>query len=216
VIHGKIKSIRDRSASTKRKGAASEELPSKTARLEPADCPHLKVIDQNKDIFKKVLDNLSEYKGTDSILCAAIMELSIGMNSMNDILGVLMAERLIPGNSPEPVVRVNVEDDCQGASSLPPPPPSRFTFNQSNPGNNPRRTLQQAPLGDQDTWAKAVGRRQQRQDNSSRYQARDQSVDQSNMAPKNNGKTSQENPFNKAVKDAERSILIFTSGRPPS
>jgi hypothetical protein len=210
VIHGKIKSIRDRSASTKRKGASNEELPSKSARLEPAECPHLKVIDQNKDIFKKVLDNLSEYKGADSILCAAIMELSIGMNGMNDILGVLMAERLIPGNSPDPIVPVvNVEEECLGASSLPPPPPSRFNFNQSNPGNNPRRTLQQAPLGDQDTWAKAVGRKQQRQDNSSRLQARDQSVDQSNKAPKDNGKTSQENSFNKAVKDAERSILIF-------
>ncbi|MFN9905377.1 MAG: hypothetical protein ACK56F_04530, partial [bacterium] len=89
--------------------------------METADCPHLKVIDQNKGIFKKVLENLSDYKGEDPVLCAAIRDLSIGMNGLNDILGVLMAERLIPGNSPDPVVSVTIEDECLGAASLPPP-----------------------------------------------------------------------------------------------
>jgi hypothetical protein len=174
--------------------------------LETADCPHLKVIDQNKGIFKKVLDNLSDYKGEEPVLCAAIRDLSIGMNGLNDILGVLMAERLIPGNSPEPVVSVTIEDECLGAASLPPPIPSRFPFNQ---GNNSRKPLQQAPLGDQDTWAKAVGRKQQRQENISKITVRDQSEDQSNTNLRENGKNNPENTFIKAVKDAERSILIF-------
>jgi hypothetical protein len=41
--------------------------------------------------------------GEDPVLCAAIRDLSIGMNGMNDILGVLMAdpaENVHPGKIP--------------------------------------------------------------------------------------------------------------------
>jgi hypothetical protein len=115
-IQGKIKQIRDRSASTKRKGCENSAIPAKSARLEPADCPHLKVIDENKSVFKKVLDSLSDYSGKDQVICDAIRDLSIGMNGINDILGVLMAERLIPGESPE-IIELSSQDGPRRRSS---------------------------------------------------------------------------------------------------
>ena len=54
------KHIRERSSSMKRKGSSQESAPQKTARLEADECPHLKVIDQNKETFKKVLERLTQ------------------------------------------------------------------------------------------------------------------------------------------------------------
>jgi hypothetical protein len=211
IIQGKLKQIRDRSVSTKRKGCEHNDNPSKTARLEPTDCPHLKVIDQNKTVFKKVLDNLSDYSGTDPVLCDAIRDLSIGMNGMNDILGILMAERLIPGESPE-IVEISSVDDSMGATCL---PPSRFPFNSGKDSNNSRKPLNQAPLGDHNSWATVAGRKPQRKEQLSRDQSNNKygrgrsASRQYFLNEDNNGKNSQDNAFTKAVKDAERSILIF-------
>jgi hypothetical protein len=158
-IQGKIKQIRDRSVSTKRKGCENSVIPAKSARLEPADCPHLKVIDENKSVFKKVLDSLSDYSGKDQVICDAIRDLSIGMNGINDILGVLMAERLIPGESPD-IIGLSSQDGPQGATCL---PPTQFPFPSGKDKPNPRMTLQQPPLGDHNTWAKVTGRQQRKE-----------------------------------------------------
>jgi hypothetical protein len=207
VLHGKLKEIRDRSASTKRKGCDNNENPSKAARLESTECPHLKVIDQNKSIFKKVLDSLSDYAGENPVLCDAIRDLSIGMNGINDILGVLMAERLIPGESPEIIVSTN-SDSSQGATCL---PPTKFPFNSGKDVNNSRRHLNQAPLGDHNSWATVAGRKQQRtgRDQSNGQHGRGRSASQHHHPGHGNERVSQDNTFNKAVKDAERSILVF-------
>jgi hypothetical protein len=206
VIQGKLKQFRDRSASTKRKGTSCGELPPKAARLEISECPHLKVIDQNKAIFKKVLDSLTDYSGENPLFCDAIRDLSLGMNGINDILGVLMAERLIPGESPEILEENNAVEGLQGATGL---IHSSFPFPQGKDGGNHRKHLQQAPLGDHDTWAKAVGRKQLRRDHISTENTRDQSVGQSSNHDRGALRTSQADPFTKAVKDAERSILVF-------
>jgi hypothetical protein len=79
-------------------------VPQKTARIEAEECPHLKVIDQNKEIFKKVLEKLADYSGNEPIICDSVRDLTVGFNGINEILGVLLAERLFPGSSPDPVV----------------------------------------------------------------------------------------------------------------
>jgi hypothetical protein len=203
-IQGKIKQIRDRSASTKRKGCDNSVNHAKSARLEPAECPHLKVIDQNKSVFKKVLDSLSNYSGKDQVICDAVRDLSIGMNGINDILGVLMAERLIPGESPE-IIDSSSKDGPQGATCL---PPTQFPFPSGKEKTNPRMTLQQPPLGDHNMWAKVTGR-QQRKEQLQNQNGRDRSTSRQYRSENDNGKTAQENSFIKAVKDAERSILLF-------
>ena len=113
AIQGKLP--RDRSNSIKRKNSSEDLSNPKSARL-TMDCPHLKVIDENKSVFKKVLDSLSDYSGKDQVICDAIRDLSIGMNGINDILGVLMAERLIPGESPE-IIELSSQDGPRRRSS---------------------------------------------------------------------------------------------------
>jgi hypothetical protein len=120
LLQGKIKQIRERSSSIKRKGSSQESAPQKTARLEADECPHLKVIDQNKETFKKVLERLSDYTGNEPKLCDSIRDLSLGLNGINEILGVLLTERLFPGSSPEPVVIDDTSNKQQGSSAAPP------------------------------------------------------------------------------------------------
>jgi hypothetical protein len=62
----------------------------------------LKVIEQNKHIFKKVLDSLTDHSSSDPVVGEAVRNLTIGLNGINDILGSLLAEKLFPGPSPGP------------------------------------------------------------------------------------------------------------------
>jgi hypothetical protein len=104
LLHGKIKHLRERSSSVKRKGSSQDSVPTKSARIEVDECPHLKVIDQNKEIFGKVLAKLADYSGNEPLLCDSVRDLTVGFNGLNEILGVLLAERLFPGSSPDLVV----------------------------------------------------------------------------------------------------------------
>jgi len=144
----------------KRKGSSQESAPQKTARLEADECPHLKVIDQNKETFKKVLERLSDYTGNEPKLCDSIRDLSLGLNGINEILGVLLAERLFPGSSPEPVVIDDTSNKQQGSSVA---PPTEFPFPPAHSQVNPRKPLNQPPLGDTGTWATAVRHGNKRQ-----------------------------------------------------
>ena len=126
------------------------------------------------------------------------------MNGINDILGVLMAERLIPGESPE-IIELSSQDGPQGATCL---PPTQFPFPSGKDKPNPRMTLQQPPLGDHNTWAKVTGR-QQRKEQLQNQHGRERSTSRQFRPENENGRTAQENSFVKSVKDAERSILLF-------
>jgi hypothetical protein len=123
------------------------------------------------------------------------------MNSINDILGVVMAERLIPGNSPE----VTVVETVTGGGSQ-----TNFPF---PPANNSRKPLNQPPLGNTESWSTAVSR-QTKKAQQVRKQGSNPPLQQN--APQGQGQQSSqdgtkiiESPFSKAVKEAERSLLIF-------
>jgi len=115
-----------------------------------------------------------------------------------------MAERLIPGESPE-IIDLSSQDGPQGATCL---PPTQFPFQSGKEKSNPRMTLQQPPLGDHNTWAKVTGR-QQRKEQLQNQHGRERSTSRQHRSENENGRTAQENSFVKSVKDAERSILLF-------
>jgi hypothetical protein len=98
AVQGKFP--RDRSNSKKRKNSTENLTNTKSARIS-TECPHLKVIDENKSMLARTLESISDYKGNDPTLADGIRNLSICMNNINEILGVVMAERLVPGSSPE-------------------------------------------------------------------------------------------------------------------
>ncbi len=190
--------MRERSSSIKRKGSSQESGPTKSARIEVDECPHLKVIDQNKEIFGKVLAKLADYSGNDPVLCDSIRELTVGFNGINEIMGVLLAERLFPGSP-------NV------------PPASEFTFPPTQNKVNSRKPLNQPPLGETGSWVTAVKHGNKKQVN----QSSKQSQWFEDTVPENrNGKKqpTKDELFVKAVKDAERSILVFNLdlGQQPS
>jgi hypothetical protein len=131
----------------KRKGSAHESAPQKSARIESEECPHLKVIDQNKEIFKKVLEKLADYSGNEPILCDSIRDITVGFNGINEILGVLLAERLFLGSSPDPVV---IDNTASTAQETPSAPPTEFLFPPEPNQVNARKPLNQPP------WASLV------------------------------------------------------------
>jgi len=160
ILQGRIKHIRERSSSTKRKGSDHNSVPQKTARIEAEECPHLKVIDQNKEIFKKVLEKLADYSGNEPIICDSVRDLTVGFNGINEILGVLLAERLFPGPSPDPVVIVDTASTAQETTSA---QHTEFVFPPKQKQVNPRKPLNQPPLGETGTWATAVRHGKQKQ-----------------------------------------------------
>jgi hypothetical protein len=189
---------RDRSNSVKRKNSTEISADAKSPRMDAAECPHLKVINETKGTISKVLDSMSGYKGNDPVLANNIYVLASCMNSFNDILGTVMAERLIPGKSPD---AISGDDDCEVVSE----PCSSFLF---PPPVNSRKPLKQQPLGNTETWATAVSR------NTKRAQQVKKTQDSQPETPAPRGQQGSaagihENPFNKAVKEAERSLLIF-------
>jgi hypothetical protein len=143
LLHGKIKHLRERSNSVKRKGSSQESAPTKSAQIEVDECPHLKVIDQNKEIFGKVLAKLADYSGNEPVLCDSIRDITVGFNGINEILGVLLAERLFPGSSPDLVVIDNPPNQTsQGQSAT---QSSEFTFPPTQNKVNTRKPLNQPP-----------------------------------------------------------------------
>jgi hypothetical protein len=150
AVQGKLP--RDRSNSVKRKNSSENNSNPKSARIS-TECPHLKAIDENTSMLKRTLDIISDYKGNEPVLAEGIRNLSICMNSINEIMGVVMAERLIPGSSPE----VHIFEETLSASQ-----PSQTNqvsqFSFSSSAANSRKPLKQKPLGDSDSWATAVSR----------------------------------------------------------
>jgi len=198
-----------------RKGSSQERGPTKSARIEVDECPHLKVIDQNKEIFGKVLAKLADYSGTDPVLCDSIRELTVGFNGINEIMGVLLAERLFPGTSPDLVVIDNTPNPTSHGPNV--PPASEFTFPPTQNKVNTRKPLNQAPLGETGSWVTAVKHGNKKQVNQNTRQS--QWFEDPETENRNGKKQpTKDEIFVKAVKDAERSILVFNLdlGQQPS
>jgi hypothetical protein len=191
AIRGKFP--RDRSNSMKRKNSAEDNNSAKAAKVD-MECPHLKVIDENKAMLSRTIDSIADYKGNDPILAEGIRNLSICMNNINEILGVVMAERLVPGPSPEVQFCKEVSGENQN---------SKFQYPSAAEQN--RKPLKQKPLGDTETWATAVSRNTKRTQQSQGHH--DNNPGKSDQAA--TGNPSNEDPFIKAVKEAERSLLVF-------
>jgi hypothetical protein len=196
---GKQQLIRDRSNSTKRKNSVEDSSNAKSPRLDAAECPHLKVINETKGMLSKVLNCMTEYSGNDPVLANNIYALASCMNSFNDILGTVMAERLIPGKSPDACPG---DEECEEVSEQ----SSTFLF---PPPNNSRKPLKQQPLGNTETWATAVSRNTKKLQQVKK--AQNNQPETPTVPRDKSGIASgiQENPFNKSVKEAERSLLIF-------
>ncbi len=198
------KKTRDRSNSTKRKNSAEDNSNAKSARIEVSECPHLKTLNDNSKMISKVLESLADHTGTDPIVTGCVKSLAITMNSINDVLGVVMAERLIPGSSPEVTV-------CETIITIPDGESTNFPFPPQV--NNSRKPLKQKPLGDSETWATAVSRQTKRQ-NQSKNQNLPPKNSQTNsnsglIDPQRRNTGNTESPLVKAVKEAERSLLVF-------
>jgi hypothetical protein len=121
------------------------------------------------------------------------------MSSFNDILGPVMAERLIPGKSPD---EISGDEDCEEVSE------QRSTFLFPPPVIS-RKPLKQQPLGNTESWATAVSRNTKRSQQVKKTHVNQPETPALPKEKNNSNSGTPENPFNKAVKEAERSLLIF-------
>jgi hypothetical protein len=110
-----------------------------------------------------------------------------------------MAERLIPGKIPD---ACSDDDDCEEVSE----PCSNFLF---PPPTNSRKPLRQQPLGNTESWATAVSRNTKRSQQVNKNQDTQPETPSAPRGQHGPASGNQESAFNKAVKEAERSLPIF-------
>jgi hypothetical protein len=94
------KFTRDRSESTKRKNSNEGNNLSKSARLEEPDCLLLRTVHENNLMYESIMDNLNETVSLDHTISSVLKALTKGMKDSNEILGILLAERLEKKSEP--------------------------------------------------------------------------------------------------------------------
>jgi len=138
----------------------------------------------------------------------------MGLIATNEVLNSLLAERLVGGKSSDsPFLSCN-EDDHSDVEEI--RTETRFVF---PPAAQSRAPLKQTPLGGDGSWAAAVGKHAKRHTQKIRKEQEQAGNNNStgdsaenHWRSRNSGPgtgNNSENPFSKAVKEAERSILVF-------
>ncbi len=130
-------------------------------------------------------------------------------------MGVLLAERLFPGSSPDLVVIDNSPNP--NPQGQPTSQSSEFTFPPTQNKVNQRKPLNQPPLGETSVWITAVkqGNKKKPAQNSKQSDWCEDLEEDSRVGKK---QPTKDEIFVKSVKDAERSILVFNLdlGQQPS
>jgi hypothetical protein len=191
------KFTRDRSESTKRKNSNEGNNLSKSARLEEPDCLLLRTVHENNLMYENIMDDLNETLSLDHTVSSVLKALTKGMKDSNEILGILLAERL--ENKSEPAcekVSPVMDDDC-------------FPVLVTEPKNNGRqKPLQQAPLGGEN-WSTVITKKGKRKNNNNGNTGNTGSKAMDTEVQITNVVTDEKSAFNSAIKEAERSLLIF-------
>jgi len=152
-------------------------------------------------MYEKIMDDLCETVDLDHSVSTVLRALTKGMKDSNDILGILLSERLVQ----------NKQENCQSSGTVSNnviddecfPPIS------SQPANNTGRMkpLNQAPLGG-GSWSTVTSKKGKKTGNNNLTGQNSQQ----NSQQSSNTNNSEANPlsaFNAAIKEAERSLLIF-------
>jgi hypothetical protein len=185
------KFTRDRSESTKRKNSNEGNNNSKSARLEEPDCLLLRTVHENNLMYESIMDDLTETVDLDHTVSSVLKALTKGMKDSNEILGILLAERLEKRlEPPQNKVSIEIEDDC-------------FPVLDTKQNNNGRqKPLKQAPLGGEN-WSTVVNKKGKKSNNNTGNNTK------STETPTANVVDEEKSAFNSAIKEAERSLLIF-------
>ncbi len=192
-----ITNIRQRTESQKRKPSTEGNNTSKSARIEEPDCALLRTVHENNLMYEKIMDDLCETFDLDHNVSTVLRALTKGMKDSNDILGILLSERLVQNkaektNPSGTVSNIILDDDCF---------PSISTQHSNNSGR--MKPLNQAPLGGE-FWATVTNKKGKKNTNSNQN---NQASHQNSNA--SNGESNPHSAFNAAIKEAERSLLIF-------
>ncbi len=138
------------------------------------------------------MDDLSETVSLDHTVSSVLKALTKGMKDSNEILGILLAERLEnkTEQAKEKVSPVIIDDDC-------------FPVLEPQQKNNGRqKPLKQAPLGG-DSWSTVVNKKGKKLNNTTGNKVTENDVQVTNVV------SDEKSAFNPAIREAERSLLIF-------
>ncbi len=189
--------FRQLTESQKRKPSTEGNNNSKSARIEEPDCALLRTVHENNQMYEKIMDDLCETVDLDHSISSVLRALTKGMKDSNDILGILLSERLVQNKQENchpsgTVSNITIDDDC-------------FPHISSQTANNSGRMkpLNQAPLGD-GSWATVTNKKGKGIANNNHTS---QNTQQSTTT--NNSESNTLSAFNAAIKEAERSLLIF-------
>ncbi len=202
---GSNPNFRQRTESQKRKPSAEGNNNSKSARIEEPDCALLRTVHENNKMYERIMDDLCETFDLDHNVSSVLRAPTKGMKDSNDILGILLSERLVQNkqensNQSGTVSNITIDDDCF-------PPIS----NQPSNNSGRMRPLNQAPLGE-GSWSTVINKRGKKATNNNQSnQTSNQSSNQSSLqsSTTNKGEPNPPSAFDAEIKEAERSLLIF-------
>jgi hypothetical protein len=145
-------------------------------------------------MYESIMDDLSETVSLDHTVSSVLKALTKGMKDSNEILGILLAERLEnrTEQAKEKVSPVIIDDDCFPV--LEPQP--------NNNNNGRQKPLKQAPLGG-DSWSTVINKKGKKLNNITDSKAMENDVQVTKVV------NDEKSAFNAAIKEAERSLLIF-------
>ncbi len=181
----------------------------KKARIELSHVknPLLAAMQENSAMLEQVANELLDATGSDPVLVSIASRLCTGMSSQNNVLLTIINEGM-------KVNVVNTPADGKVDKIGPPVPPkpsqngANLQVNQSKA--NSRKPLKQTPLGNSaGTWNEVTSKRNQKDHQNNGKDNRTHRTDSETVDEPPSAAATAADTFNHAVREAERSVVIF-------
>jgi hypothetical protein len=176
--------------------------------MEGENSKNLATIQENLTLLEQVSNDILDATASDPVLVSIVSRLCTGITVQNNVITALLSQKCTPpimsaGNAAE---IVNPDNDCAAESARAPNPGSGV----NEAALNKRKPLKQTPLGNSTgEWTKVSNSKETKK---SKQQATEQpsgSSLQQSQPPLSKVSNTGEDPFITAVREAERSVVIY-------
>jgi hypothetical protein len=176
--------------------------------MEGENSKNLATIQENLTLLEQVSNDILDATASDPVLVSIVSRLCTGITVQNNVITALLSQKCTPpimsaGNAAE---IANPDTDCAAESARAPNPGSGV----NEAALNKRKPLKQTPLGNSTgEWTKVSNSKETKK---SKQQATEQpsgSSLQQSQPPLSKVSNTGEDPFITAVREAERSVVIY-------
>ncbi len=202
---------RDRSLSFKRKNpevspnsAANYGNKNKNPRIETnTGNPLVTALQENLTVLEQVSNDILDAASSDPVMVSIVTRLCTTISCQNNVLSTMLANsnagnpaKKGPPTAPKPTVSSGTSEPA-------------LQTTQKVYDNSSRKTLKQAPLGtNNEPWNEVKNRKNQKKDGTA-SQEKEDDISEEISRIRNVGEKPLSDPFETAVREAERSVVIY-------